>query len=72
MTRWFVGDGALDVPLFVINQRQVFYVDFPVDGDGYFAFGEYTHTLRLASELADHRVGCANPHLRAPHSHKKA
>ena len=43
----------------------------PFESDGYFAFGEYTHTLRLASELADLRVGCANPHLRAPHSHKK-
>ena len=29
--------------------------------DGNFAFGEYLHTLRLASELADLRVADANP-----------
>ena len=33
-------------------------------GDGYFAFGEYTHGLRLASKLSDLRPGCANPCLR--------
>ena len=29
--------------------------------NGNFAFGEYLHTLRLASELADLRVADANP-----------
>ena len=30
--------------------------------DGNFAVGKYTHSLRLASELADLRSGYANPH----------
>ena len=33
--------------------------------NGYFAAGEYTHTLRLTSELVDLRVGYANPVLKA-------
>ncbi len=35
----------------------------PCGGDGYFALGEYTLTLRLVSKLPDLRVGCAHPRL---------
>ena len=35
--------------------------------NGNFAFGEYLHTLRLASKLADLRVADANPIRAATH-----
>jgi len=33
-----------------------------VEKNGNFAIGEYTHALRLASELAELRAGYANPY----------
>ena len=44
----------------VYHQHKVLH-----EKNGYFAAGEYTHTLRLTSELVDLRVGYANPVLKA-------
>ena len=60
--------GLMSVRVTIPEKRNKHHFCGALFGDGYyyayngnFAFGEYTHTLRLESELSDLRVGYANP-----------